>query len=80
MSKKELGDTKLHHDVGLGLVHLLTKCSQLRRQVGLHLLCLLPKVGLLLQLGKRVHQLLIESTNGLLILIPLFILYLLTFS
>lgn len=45
------------------------KSSQLRRQVSLRLLCLLPKVGLFLQLGQLGCQLLIESTDGLLILV-----------
>ena len=70
--KEGLRDLELRHDVNLSLLHLLAKSSQLYRQVGLCLLCLLTKTVLLCKQGKLGRQLLVKGTNGLLILVPFF--------
>lgn len=69
---------ELCHGVSLGLVHLLTKSSQLRWQVGLRFLRLFTLTGLLRKRSKLGRQLFVKGTDDLLILISFFVLYLLT--
>lgn len=77
--KKRLGDSKRLHSINFGFVHLLVKSGQLYHQVGICLLYLLTMTSLLLKKGKLGHQLHVMSMDGLLVLIPLLVLYFLTF-
>ena len=77
--KKRLRDSKRLHSIRFGFVHLLVKSGQLCHQVGICLLYLLTMTSLLLKKGKLGHQLHVMSMDGLLVLIPLLVLYFLTF-
>lgn len=68
------------HNISFGRIYLLMKNDHLRRQVGVHFLYLLTMIGLLLKQGKLAHQLHVESTDDLLVLVPLLVLYFLTFA